>query len=342
MRRLLNFIQEPVLLLSRTGEVQLANGAARTLLGADPTGASLFDFVEGEQAALKRHLARASGSTQPVPGAVVLRTADGSAKRLQTQAALLQPAGPHGDASLVLRCRPFGVEEFSILGQKIRELNQEIRHRRRLQATLEEALAHKETLLRELHHRVKNQTQMLLGMFAAAAREARSDELKAFLEIISSRLMAIGAAQQLMYSGNRVETISGREFIETLCRAISDSWPAHVRVDTSCDEVELSNELAFPLALIINELAANALKHGLKFGPGQVAVSLHRCDGELVLAVWDSGRGWAGNGGLRRSSGLSLVKGLCRQIGGKFMVSCEEGTCCLVRFPLEEGEKVDA
>ena len=225
-----------------------------------------------------------------------------------------------------------GVEEFSILGQKLRELNDEVRYRRRVQGELEEVLAEKDRLLHELQHRLKNHTQMLIAMLRAAGRDARTEELQAFIDVILGRLRAIGTAQRFMYGMNRWKIVSAGSFLTALCDAVAASWPSDAKLTVAVDDIQLDNNEAVPLALIINELTTNATKHGLRFGAGRVEVALRRADGELVLTARDSGAGWEGGVERASASGLLLVKGLCRQIGASLDIAKEPSTCCSVSW----------
>jgi two-component sensor histidine kinase len=95
---------------------------------------------------------------------------------------------------------------------------------------------------------------------------------------------------------------------------------------------ELSNDAAMPLALILNELLTNAVKHG-SIG-GAIRVGLAHADGSYCLHVEDDGPGFELEAAQRkRSSGLGLVGGLARQLGGTFEVQRAKGARCIVRFP---------
>jgi len=334
--RVLNFIREPMFVVAMSGEVEVMNRAAHELLPAGERGASLFDLFAGSRDDLKRYLRRCSGSASPLPGALKLPGANGAEKKLQVEGALFTPAGAGRRARIILRLRPQGIEQFSFLGRKIQELNRELFERRRLEVSLQETLVHKDNLLKELQHRVKNYTQLILSMLSAASRTSTSAELSQFIASLSARLMAMGAAQQLMYQSAESDGISAPSLLHRLCDTISESWPDGAGMEVAADEAEISTDVAGPLALIVNELAANALKHGLKYGAGRVFVSLRRLDGEMVLAVWDNGTGWSPESDpVGPSSGLMLVRGLCRQIGGGLEVRRGEGTTCLVRFPAD-------
>lgn len=332
---LADFLQEPLLLLGIDGCVEFANRSALELFGSRVVGCDLTERVVGRDDFL-RYLVRCSGTSRPMIGSAIFRTSEGAERKLQLHAALFRQAGDASAARVIVRCRTRGAEEFSVLGRKIDELNREVRQRRRTQAALEESLAQKDTLLRELQHRTKNHTQMLIGMFSSAAKETQSPEARAVLDAALARLRSIGAAQQLMYEVERLDSVPARQLVEGVCEAIAETWPPAIELDVDSEDAALPNDVAVPLALILNELLSNALKHGLKYSEGRVAVDLHREGTDLVLSVWDSGAGPVGAIPARRASGLSIVRGLCRQVGGVFDMNPGDGMRVTMRFPNPE------
>src|SRR5207244_6808376 len=106
-----------------------------------------------------------------------------------------------------------------------------------------------------------------------------------------------------------------------------------ITIDGAADDGELSNDTAVPLALIVNELVTNAAKHGVNGrGEGSIRVSLTKNPDSFVLQVEDDGPGFELAKTRRRSSGLGLVMGLVRQIGGTFKVERAPGARCMVEF----------
>jgi two-component sensor histidine kinase len=330
MEGLLNFLQEPVFVLNSSGAVLQANMAAKRLLGVDPVGRDLAELISSPGDDFHIYLRRCSGTAAPLVGSLSVCKPDGASVKLRTYGARL--AGSAEPVRVALRCIPLHADEFSVLARKVQELNAEIHERRRVQATLEETLRGNQVLLRELHHRVKNNIQMMVGLFSAAQRETSSQELKSFLAGAIQRLLAIGTAQQVMYQSQEMQAVPAKLFIQALCEVIGATLGPTVRLEVSASEGELSNEVAFPLALILNELLTNAFKHGLREESGTIRVTLQRDGEEFSLVVHDDGPGIASGGPERRSSGLGLVQGLCRQIGGAFQVENVYGARCTIRF----------
>jgi two-component sensor histidine kinase len=331
--RLLNFIQEPIFIVNRSGGIEMANAAAQTLLGDRLTGQAFTRFTATPAEAVQAYLKRCAGSGSPVVGAVLLCCADGQERRFQIKGALVSVKDGHDADRIVLRCSASAFREFTQLSRQVAALNDENRKLRRARAVLEEALSKQELLLRELQHRVRNQTQMMLGMVSAARRKAVSEETTDFLDGLRRRLMALGTVQQLMYTSPSLETLSAKDLIGKLSASIAEAWPPGAVVAVDCVDAPLANDTAAPLALIVNELLSNALKHGLKYGTGTVRVEVTERENDLVLTVTDPGTASKCDEEAGASSGLALVRGLCRQIGGAFSVSNDSGTHATVRYP---------
>jgi PAS domain S-box-containing protein len=187
-------------------------------------------------------------------------------------------------------------------------------------------------LLNELNHRVKNNMQLLQSLLSSAAREASSAEAKAVLREAGERLSAMAAAQRVLYSSADATRFQAGDFLEAVCGAMRHSVPANVKIESHGTPGALSNEAAMPLALILNELLTNAVKHGIKNGRGTIRASLIRDGESYVLAVEDEGAGFDLDAVRPSASGLRLVEGLARQLRGRFEVSRAPVSRCTIRF----------
>ena len=184
-------------------------------------------------------------------------------------------------------------------------------------------------LLDELNHRIKNNMQMLLSLLTSANRNASSEEAKRVLGEARGRIAAMAAAQRVLYGRADVNRFDGGEFLSAVCKTMQQTLPAQVNITCGPAAGVLPNDAAMPLALIVNELVTNAVKHGVK---DEVRVSLTESDGELLLSIEDDGEGFDLNAVRRTSSGLQLVSGLARQLQGSFEVTRNPSRACL-RFP---------
>jgi PAS domain S-box-containing protein len=188
-------------------------------------------------------------------------------------------------------------------------------------------------LLNELNHRVKNNMQMLQSLLFSAARRARNAEAQKVLDEAGARIAAVAAAQRVLYDTAGAMRFSGKEFIEAVCHTAQQTFPPDVKIVCEAAAGELSNDIAMPLALILNELLTNAVKHGVgDRGYGTVRVGLTREADSFVLYVEDDGPGFDLDSVRNRSSGLNLVLGLARQLRGSFSVTGNPTTRCSLEF----------
>jgi PAS domain S-box-containing protein len=188
-------------------------------------------------------------------------------------------------------------------------------------------------LLNELNHRVKNNMQMLQILLEAGAQRAESTEAREVLEEASGRVMAMAAAQRVLYTTPDATRFNARDFLDVVCESAKQTFPQDLDIDYAGDAIQLSNDAAMPLALIANELLTNAVKYGLNGrGAGTIRVRLRREDDSFLFYVEDDGPGFDLQLVQQRSSGLRLVQGLARQLGGKFEVTRTPATRCSLRF----------
>jgi PAS domain S-box-containing protein len=196
-----------------------------------------------------------------------------------------------------------------------------------------EAETQQHLLFAELNHRIKNNMQMLQSLLNAARRETSSADARAALSDAVQRVGAMAAVQKVLYQTNNASRYQAKEFIGAVCSSARQGFGKHIAIECAADDGELSNDTAVPLALIVNELVTNAAKHGVNGrGEGSIKVCLRKDADSFLLQVEDDGPGFELTETRRRSSGLGLVMGLVRQIGGNFKVQRVPGARCTVEF----------
>jgi PAS domain S-box-containing protein len=194
-----------------------------------------------------------------------------------------------------------------------------------------EAETQQRILFNELNHRVKNNMQMLQSLLYLAGKQARNPETQKVLSEASGRISAMAAAQQVLYGTSNATHFSGAEFLQAVCATARQTFSRDVNIDCEGADVALSNDAAMPLALILNELLTNAVKHGAQDG-STVRARLTRDDNSFLLSVEDDGPGYDLEAVRQRSSGLQLVQALARQLRGTFRVTRDQFTRCSVQF----------
>jgi two-component sensor histidine kinase len=197
-----------------------------------------------------------------------------------------------------------------------------------------QAEAHQTMLLKELNHRVKNNMQMLQSMLSAAQREAQDPGARDLLADATRRVAAMAAAQKVLYDQGGPMGFKAHEFLDSVCGVARNAFDHEVQIRMEAGDQILPNDVAMPIALILNELLTNAVKHGINgSGGGTIRVALIPAESGYELRVQDDGPGFdLDTAKHKRSSGLGLVAGLARQIGGRFKVERDGGARCVVRF----------
>jgi PAS domain S-box-containing protein len=194
-----------------------------------------------------------------------------------------------------------------------------------------EAEANQHILFKELNHRVKNNMQVIQSLLDRAARLVDAVDPHAIFTDLRRRINSMCAAQRMLYVTNKTTHFNARQFVSEVCDAAQQGLPSHVKIVCDADDCELSNDVAMPLALILNELLTNAAKHGASRESPVIRARLFEDGNELVLSVEDDGPGFNLQAVRSHASGLTLVGGLARQVRGTFHIA-RNPTRCSVRF----------
>lgn len=196
----------------------------------------------------------------------------------------------------------------------------------------------KEVLLQEVHHRVKNNLQVIASMINMQIRRVVDAAARAALEECQSRIRSIALIHESLYQNQDYSRIPFSEYATRLSTDIFEALAADPRalaLDLAIEPLILSVDVAIPCGLILNELLTNALKHAFPGGRrGTISVALRRdAAGVVVLSVSDDGVGLSTSyDGGRASLGSQLISALVEQINGTLVVSRAGGTKFSVSF----------
>jgi PAS domain S-box-containing protein len=215
----------------------------------------------------------------------------------------------------------------------------DITDRREAENLLRESLQEKELLLREIHHRVKNNLQVISSLFNLQVQTVTDPNVLAALKESHNRIRSMGLVHHMMYQAADFAAIDLVDYIQTLTRSLYRSYsvdPERVLLAVDIANVRLGIDAAIPCGLIINELVSNALRHAYPDGRrGTLRVTLsHNGDGTHTLTVGDNGIGLPPDLVLPPTStlGLALVDTLTRQLEGTLSVDRTGGTSVSVQF----------
>jgi PAS domain S-box-containing protein len=216
---------------------------------------------------------------------------------------------------------PYSTPVVDVDGKILGAINMLIDISERKQAEYQQRI-----LFNELNHRVKNNMQTLQAVLAMSATRSANPEVQAVLHEASGRVSAMAAAQKVLYTTPDAISFRAQDFLSAVIEAARVSFSRPAQVIQQSDDLSISNDVAMPLALILNELLTNASKYAAPVGDdAQIIVRLYRANEGVVLSVQDTGPGFDIK--MVATSGLHLVQGLIRQIRGRFEVSNSPTIC---------------
>jgi len=231
------------------------------------------------------------------------------------------------DKTTALEALKAGAQDYLVKGcPDARDLGRAIRYaieRARVQEHLTTALQEKEVLLKETHHRVKNNLQIISSLLNLQAASLDDPQVRErFLES-QRRIRVMALVHEQLYQSADLAHIAASGYVQLLVNQLMRSFQsdvATVRVRFAIDEILLDIDRAIPLGLIINELVSNSLKHAFPDDrSGEITVDLHRTSARtLTLVVGDTGIGMPSDPAALRmgSLGLELVRALAKQLHG--------------------------
>ena len=240
-------------------------------------------------------------------------------------------------------CRPTGLWDDEGRPQGQVWVAQNVEHMKRVEEALRRSLEDKEVLLREVHHRVKNNLQVISSMLRLQGRAVDDDDVRRLFAEGESRVRSMALVHEQLYRAGDLARVDFRSYLESLARNVVSSAqrpgpPIETRV--AAEAANLPLDLAIACGLIVNELLANAMKHAFPDGrPGRVDVRFFREHGRGVLVVTDDGVGAAATEKPATDAGLGLrlVEALVRQIGGDLSLDPSRGSKFRVEFDLPAG-----
>ena len=216
----------------------------------------------------------------------------------------------------------------------------DITERKRAEDQIKAALAEKEVLLQEIHHRVKNNLQVISGMLWFQANAENNTHTAEVLRDSYRRVMLMAQIHESLYRQGDLNGINARDLLNTLVsdtKASVGGVSEHLSFHVDVDEIPLDVDHANAYGQIISELIANSLKHAFANGQsGNIEVSLHRGDGGAIeLSVTDDGKGLPEDFDLDQTKtlGLQLVSSLAAKLGGETHIDGSGGTRVRINFP---------
>ena len=316
-----------VIAVAQDGMLKFVNRMAIDLTGyseQDLTSRPFPEFVHPDDRGMvvEHYLRRLKGDVSQSRYDFRLMARDGSIKWLEIGAVLIDWEG-----------KPATLNFFS-----------DITERKRTEEALRDSLTEKEVLLREVHHRVKNNLSAIIGLITMGQTEVKDAATATLMKELESRIRAMLFIHEGLYRSENLARIAFQGYLETLLSHLHSSFASQgaVRFSVAAAGVELGLDAAVPCGLIVNEWVTNAFKHafpGDQPRPGEkecaITVSAEQNGGATTLTVADNGVGlpadldWAAT----KTMGLRLVQMLGQhQLGGTIEVDRARGTRFTLTF----------
>jgi PAS domain S-box-containing protein len=366
LRSLVESVLGPLLVLDDHGRIVDANSASLAALGhrydelvgasmrtacaafTDATCRRWFELADANAGANAEHA---------LPGAhATFRRRNGTELRVELRLMTMDWNGPGRlvviarDVTAALAREESLTQERDDLEHQMRTSSIALSELRRMETVLKGNLEEKETLLKEIHHRVKNNLQMVASLLTLQMDQMPDERSRTLLAESVRRVRSMALIHQHLYGTVSLERVDLGAYARSLAETLRMTLAPSARLLVDADAVEVSVERAAPAGLLLNELLTNALKYGVDLrAPGahpagvdddldawQVRIDLREHNGTISLVVRDRGPGLPDDFTLsgHPSLGLQLVTSLVRQLRGRVHARSDDGAVFQVDFPV--------
>jgi len=224
---------------------------------------------------------------------------------------------------------------ISILSFFLLQLYRKVRAQK---AVIAKALSEKDLLLREIHHRVKNNLQLVSSLLTLQGRSIDDEMAQQAIREGQSRVRSMALIHQDLYNKENLMDIGVKQYVEKLTQELFDTYRVdknRIILQMDVQDMELDVDTLVPLGLIINELITNSLKYAFPEGrKGNLLLSLSKTEGLLYLRVSDDGVGYDFNKVKSNSFGSTLINALTEQLEGTIETFSQNGTRIEITVPI--------
>lgn len=202
---------------------------------------------------------------------------------------------------------------------------------------IDRSLKEKEVLLREIHHRVKNNLQVVSSLLSLQARSLKGREALDALSKGKDRVRSMALIHQNLYQEEHLTGVNSREYIDRLSRSLLNSYSvghSNIQLKMDIEPLLLDVDTVIPLGLILNELITNAIKYAFKPEvSGEIWICLQRKNEELELVVADNGIGMRNQDiESKKTMGYRLIQSFVQKLKGTYQITVDQGTKVVFRF----------
>jgi two-component sensor histidine kinase len=237
------------------------------------------------------------------------------------------------ETHLVLRNLQTKIQEQNV------QLKDEIEERKKAENRVQKALHEKEMLLKEIHHRIKNNLQAAASLLNLQASRLADGKAQSAIRESENRILSMALIHEQLQQIEDTARVHAGDYVKTLVERLFETYgvsPEKIRLSVRATDTTLNNDTAVPMGLIINELVSNSLKYAFPGNKkGEIRVSLTRDqDGTFCLKVADDGVGLPDDVEMGKSGslGMLLVKGFAEGLSGAVEFSRNGGTAVTITF----------
>jgi PAS domain S-box-containing protein len=314
-----------ILTLDTALNIQFANFTAPGLTVEELIGTPLYQYVEGEdkQSEIKAILENALLTGEQKSYETVYNIPDGETI--------------YYESTVVPRKLKDSAE---IIGLTVSSRN--ITERKQAEEQIKSSLKEKQIMIDEIHHRVKNNMNVISSLLSLQANNIEDDRTKDILKDSQNRIFAMSAIHETLHGSENLSEIDLKKYLSKITASIFQSSainPKKVKLKNDITEMPIAINQASPLGLVANELISNSLKYAFPDErEGEISVSIKKLDKELELTVMDNGVGIPDGLDWKNSNtlGLKLVRTLVEnQLDGSIDMESKNGTKFIIKFNIE-------
>lgn len=219
-------------------------------------------------------------------------------------------------------------KNFALAVSQIVSLTIENQKRKNYQRRLLRALEEKDTLLAEMHHRLKNNLTMLVSLLRLQSRNLTDSGALEMVENFEHQMLSIAKLHEQLYvSGNYLQ-VNLKNYLQDLCEGFKSSLQNSIKLKVGLADVEINSDKAVTLGLMVNEILSNSIKHASNgIDALEISISLERKNQSITLKIGDNGKGFDLTKEKSESFGLGLINDLSEQLNARIdFKSDEKGT----------------
>lgn len=223
---------------------------------------------------------------------------------------------------------------FALAVSQIVSLSIENFKRKKYEKRLKKALDEKNTLLVEMHHRLKNNLTMLVSLMRIQSNQITDPKSQEAFENIENQILSISKLHEQLYVSENFVNVNLNSYLQELVQGLQRSYSNSIEVHAVLEDVIVKSEKAVPIGLIVNEIISNSIKHATVIQRKLIIQMSLKLQGEnFQIELSDDGKGFNLTDELRSSFGLGLIYDLSEQLNGKILfTSNDKGTRYQITF----------